>query len=733
MSRKSLIFCLVLLAVFASGIGAAVAVLYSGTETGNEKDSTLVTDDSRYLLLPAVPSDAVVVSCLSKVSDALPGMYDGLGLDESFSNLRSVVSLHYSGELVPLFLFDLGQVTDSSLENENRQQTLRSNGYFAEIFDCSSCQGLNSKLSSHSILVVSKSETLVKSSIRHLGRTVSVMDAPGFATACISTNSKNVLFISNTHAGQILPAVVTRKYQSYSGFISRVCDWTVFGFGSGTDHTAFSGTAVYDHGSDEFMTVLTSAAPASSSVAEIMPSYTIGAFTLPMEDFESYINAYDSYLDTRQALHTNRAYQKELSHKYGVAPVDLMRSIAIKEVSKAFFRTGSQIEDVLLLKLGTDKIQDVFKGTDVTSMKDYVPAIHVWPYASAVSSVFGKLFSLSDESCFTYIDGWIVIGSMKAVEEYASGRALEYTLSEYVTDAGKEGFFTGFKASFAAYFSFTADVQFLTDLFRKSFVDGFDGIFSGSEYCPAFLYVSNGRKGLEIKGDILKLDLQKKKAPVFERDTVVYVPEGPFEVKNSGTGKMNKFYQNTHLSLCLSEDGKNLWGIPFKTSICGTAQNVDYFANGKLQIAFGAGSKIYLIDRLGRFVNGFPIELGKDILIGPDVYDFNGTKKYNIMVLHKDNTVEMYNLKGLKPSSWKGISPSETIKSLPEAIKVGGSTFWVIRTSMQTLIYPFYGGEPLTVFSGDQMIRPDSEIVPLDATSVDVSCYDGKHRTVKLK
>ena len=132
-------------------------------------------------------------------------------------------------------------------------------------------------------------------------------------------------------------------------------------------------------------------------------------------------------------------------------------------------------------------------------------------------------------------------------------------------------------------------------------------------------------------------------------------------------------------------------------------------------------------------MNGFPIDLGKDILLGPDVYDFNGTRAYNIMVLHKDNTVEMYNLKGKKPSSWKSITAPETIKGLPERIEVGGSTFWVIRTSIQTLIYPFSGGSAITAFRGDQMILPDSPVNVIDGTSVSVDCYDGKSRTVVLK
>jgi hypothetical protein len=258
-------------------------------------------------------------------------------------------------------------------------------------------------------------------------------------------------------------------------------------------------------------------------------------------------------------------------------------------------------------------------------------------------------------------------------------------------------------------------------------------LYKDAEYSPMIFSVAPGKDAPSLSLDILNLKLQQTKAPAFERDTTVVVPKGPFEVKNSGTGKMNKFYQNSHLSLCLSENGKDLWGVPFKEPLCGTAYNVDYYANGKLQIIFGAGSRIYMIDRLGRYVTGFPVDLKKDILVGPDVYDFNGTKKYNIMVLHKDNTLEMYNLKGEKPASWKGIRAEETIKSLPEKISVGGSTFWVVRTSIQTLVYPFYGGEPLTGFKGNQMIRPDSEIKIVDGSTVEVVCYDGKRRSVKIK
>lgn len=414
------------------------------------------------------------------------------------------------------------------------------------------------------------------------------------------------------------------------------------------------------------------------------------------------------------------------------SPVELLQTWKVAEVAVASFKTGSEVETVNLVKVGEPEVSTLFSGTDVTTLKGYVPALHTWAYPSLFSSVFGDFFARNDESCFTYINGWVITGSQAAVEEYVSGRALEYDLKHYMADAGQGDLLAEQPAAFISYFSFTEDKAGLSSIFKKTMLSDLREICADAEYCPFILTVAGGKKNA-VSIDIHKLSLKKTKAPVFERDTVVLVPKGPFEVKNSGTGKMNKFYQNSHNSLCLSQDGKDLWGVPFDKPMCGRAGTIDHFANGKLQILFCAGDKLYLIDRLGRYVSGFPLSLGKEVLLGPDIYDFNGARKYNVLVLHKDNTVEMYNLKGQKPASWKGITSAETIKNLPERLVVGGNTYWVVRTSIQTLIYPFYGGDALTVFSGNQMIRPDSQVKAVDDTTVEFTCYDGKIRTAKLK
>ena len=249
------------------------------------------------------------------------------------------------------------------------------------------------------------------------------------------------------------------------------------------------------------------------------------------------------------------------------------------------------------------------------------------------------------------------------------------------------------------------------------------------------LYVSKNDEHIIVSSAVHSLNLDRIKAPLYDRDNTVAVPEGPFKVVNSQTGLINTFYQNKQMSICLrDENGKDLWGVPFDKPICGTAGNVDVFQNGKLQIAFGAGSRLYIIDRLGRYVKGYPVDLGKEILIGPQVYDFNDSGTYSLMVLHGDNTVEMYTLKGKKMPSWKTIAPqNQTIKELPELLEVGEGRYWIVRTSLQTLIYPSDGGEPLTCNTGDKMAMPDCEVILTEDNNVQLTCYDGKRRTIKLK
>ena len=92
----------------------------------------------------------------------------------------------------------------------------------------------------------------------------------------------------------------------------------------------------------------------------------------------------------------------------------------------------------------------------------------------------------------------------------------------------------------------------------------------------------------------------------------------------------------------------------------------------------------------------------------------------------------MYDLHGKTPASWKGIRPEDTVKALPELIRVKGKRNWAETTSTKILIYHFEAGKPDYDPQQEKMIRPDSKITVSDDGKVTAVCYDGKERTVKL-
>lgn len=105
-----------------------------------------------------------------------------------------------------------------------------------------------------------------------------------------------------------------------------------------------------------------------------------------------------------------------------------------------------------------------------------------------------------------------------------------------------------------------------------------------------------------------------------EEQSLASSPATPseFAVTNCGTGKRNTLRQNADNSLeLIDEKGKSLWKMSLPGQIAGAVGQVDYYSNGKIQFLFCQGSKLHLVDRLGREVSGFPMTLPYEVISGP--------------------------------------------------------------------------------------------------------------------
>lgn len=734
MNKRTLIICISALSALVILVAGAVTLLYSEKSSVNSPsaDELYEIAASSRPVMNAIPSDAAMILHCSTMRDgidvmtdttwAFGSMFSGSGKsnfrkflsrvsmlvgDEAraLRNSEMAVSMHYSGNIVPLMLVSASGFPKDSTKGEWSIVRAADSARIAyRIFD--NAGDCTPTLKRKTVLAFSPSETLVMSAGRNLEAGTSVLKDEECAAAVASVGNESAIFVNHSYSGKIVSSFFASKLRGQAGFLKSFADWTALTINDMTDkRLALSGTSASFESPAFFSNLYKGIAPGTSTVKSVLPAGTLSASMLQLTSTESYITTYKKYIDAIGRLPKYNAALETFRINDGVAPDVWINALKIKEICKANVPVSGGEASVLLMKPGKDDPSQLFRGSEIKSVKEYDGEVLKSGLFASVGTLFGNIFSIKD-STYIFKDGWLICGAPAALEQFTDEK--RRTLADYLSEAGAGSMIRSSGTVFQMYSSAASPVVLSIEPGETSFlmnIEALQVIFTG------------------INED----------APALAKDTVVTVPSGPFKVKNCATGKTNLFAQQSNNWLVLKDEkGKGLWGVQFGTPICGAVSEIDYFGNGKIQFLFASGSKLYLIDRLGRFVKPFPVELGKEVLIGPAAYDFSGAHAYTAMVLHKDNTIGMYDLHGKTPSSWKGIKSEETIKSLPELLRVKGKRFWVVRTSVRTVIYGFDGGNPVYNPGGNKMLRPDAKIKVNDNGSVSALCHDGKERVLKL-
>ncbi|MCQ2135974.1 MAG: hypothetical protein MJY67_03570 [Bacteroidales bacterium] len=713
----------ILLWLIAAAVLVAAAVfgaLYTKivSDEGTEKASV------SYSALCGVPTDAVAVVSCQKLSGmtrlysdktltsweplasaAAPDFLSFMSCVErrfrndqlrDVSSSQAAVSFHYTGDLMPVFVLDAGEASPNAAGGVATIRSMADSlGLYTGWFD-GQAQG-SVVADGHSMLVVSTASNLVKSSIAHLRDGSSVHNAEGFMAAYKQVKGgDNVLYLSHGKFGKIFSSLTNKRYLDFASFFKKIGKWTVLSLDkNSSERMLLKGIVSTGKDADDFMNVFSKVQGGVPQAPSMLPKKTYWALSLPIKDFSTYVGSYQEFADSRIGLSKFLARQKSLQKSAGVSPSDWISGLAPKEVVVASFLFDGAVESVLLMRAPDADRKILFHGQKISSSDQYTPACHKYKFKSFAASLLGEAFAIEKETHFTYLDGWVIVGSEDVVKGYLDGSLLKHPLSQAGFVSEHSDINNLKNVAMWIWLPMSQNEDLIATVFKKDFASA---ICDGARECFESQIVAYSK---EKSGDKLYISAVKgeKPEPSFDELEEVSVPKGPFTVENSGTGKKNKFVCADG-KIMLVEDGEQLWSIPFEGALCGRVKNVDLFANKRLQFVFVSGDKLYVVDRLGNIVKDYPRTLSKEVLLGPDVYDFNGTRKYNVMVLNTDNTLDLYNMKGEKPSSWKGISCDEKILALPEYFTVDGKSHWVVRTATRTLVYTLLGGEPIKTLPG---------------------------------
>ncbi|NOX86283.1 MAG: hypothetical protein GXO86_10020, partial [Chlorobi bacterium] len=105
---------------------------------------------------------------------------------------------------------------------------------------------------------------------------------------------------------------------------------------------------------------------------------------------------------------------------------------------------------------------------------------------------------------------------------------------------------------------------------------------------------------------------------------------------------------------------------------------VDYYKNGKIQYLFNTKDFIYLIDKNGDAVTGYPKKLNPYATNGISVFDYDGKKNYRILIALADKKVHNYQLNGKAVKGWKYPRMKQIVTEPVTRLLSGGRDYIII-------------------------------------------------------
>ena len=164
----------------------------------------------------------------------------------------------------------------------------------------------------------------------------------------------------------------------------------------------------------------------------------------------------------------------------------------------------------------------------------------------------------------------------------------------------------------------------------------------------AFGYQFNVNGNLFATNAFLKYNPKKdSKASLVETKLDTTFTFKPQKVTNHLTKQNEIILQDDATNLYLmNTGGEILWKRNIGEKILGTIQQVDCYKNGKLQFLFNTATKLYLVDRNGGDVKGFPVTIAGRASSGLNLMDYENNKNYRILIPLSNGKILNYDISG---------------------------------------------------------------------------------------
>jgi len=161
----------------------------------------------------------------------------------------------------------------------------------------------------------------------------------------------------------------------------------------------------------------------------------------------------------------------------------------------------------------------------------------------------------------------------------------------------------------------------------------------------------------------------------------------------------------------VSKDQKVLWNLQLPGAIQGDVFQVDLLKNGKLQYLLVTAGKIHVIDRLGRYVPGYPKAVDMNAAVFTSLIDYDRSRNYRLLLADVTGTIKITDLEGALLDGWKSKNLPRAFSDAPAHTRIRQRDYFQAVTIEGEMFLFNRRGDIADGFPVSLGIRPSGDVV----------------------
>ncbi len=530
------------------------------------------------------------------------------------------------------------------------------------------------------ILFYSSNKMLVTDAIRTSDVNSDNLFATNLFSECYKTISKSadINLMINYNSLFSLGSIISNTKLNISSF----SEWIATDIKLKENAVLYSGMGTLDNSVNNFTDIFNSQKNQSIDILDIIPQSTTKIFSISFTDqIKVYTNKnkilqknneFWNWDKNRRLIEDSTgldymAFINEIDDEAGI--FNTSKDLSLKD-TYSYIKTKESIRVSSMLQVMITSSSD-YKDYRINKISDN----------NMVANLFGPLFK-AENSFFTIIDDFIIFGN--------SIVSLEYIIDNYIS----ENIFSRSKSfkNLRSYISDDSNIffyinpgktyEFLSNNFFDKELLNYNPD-SLAKFTALTLQVNITGNDMIHNMCLFHDDNYResiKEEWYFPLDTTANM--SPQFVYNHFTNdNMILLQDNSFNLIALNTLGKKIWTLSLDEPILSNIHTIDAYKNNRFQALFNTKNKLYLVDRNGEFVDGFPVNLPVPTLMGSSLLDYDSKKNYRIIINGLDNYLYNFDKKGKRVNGWKYLKTSNIINSNPQHFVVDDKDYILKSTN----------------------------------------------------